>query len=70
MSESELSHRGLMKVANAKMDYVIELDKIERFIRKNGETPEINYYMDKVDREFIKKIHRIYNEDKLLNMKG
>lgn len=66
MRESGLSHRGLMKVANAKMDYIIELGKIERFIRKNGETPEINDYMEKVDREFIQKIHRIYNEDRTI----
>lgn len=66
MSESELSHRGLMKMANAKMDYIIELGRVERFIRKNGETQEINEYMAKVHDKYTKRVHQIYAEDKLL----
>lgn len=66
MSESELSHRGLMKMANAKMDYIIELGKVERFISKNGETKEVNDYMAKVDENYKKRVHQIYAEDKLL----
>lgn len=66
MSESELSHRGLMKMANAKMDYIIELGRVERFIRKNGETQEINEYMAKVHDNYTRRVHQIYAEDKLL----
>lgn len=66
MNESQLSHRGLMKMANAKMDYIIELEKVERFIRKNGETEEINRYMVDVEDRFKKRVHHIYAEDKLL----
>ena len=69
MSESELSHRGLMKMANAKMDYIIELGKIERFIRKNGETAEVNDYMRNVDDKYKKRVHQIYEEDRTLNLK-
>ena len=68
MSESELSHRGLMKMANAKMDYIIELGKVERFIRKNGETQEINEYMAKVDENYKKRVRQIYAEDKSIGM--
>lgn len=69
MSESELSHRGLMKIANAKMDYIIELGKIERFILKNGETEEVNDYMRNVDDKYKKRVHQIYEEDRTLNLK-
>lgn len=67
MSKSQLSHRGLMKMANAKMDYLIELGKVERFIRKNGETPEVNGYMAQADEKYKKRVHQIYAEDKLLS---
>lgn len=69
MSESELSHRGLMKMANAKMDYIIELGKVERFIRKNGETEEVNDYMRNVDDKYKKRVHQIYEEDRTLNLR-
>ena len=68
MSDSQLSHRGLMKMANAKMDYIIELGKVEMFIRKNGETQEINDYMAKVDENYKKRVRQIYAEDKSIGM--
>ena len=69
MNESQLSHRGLMKMANAKMDYLIELEKVERFIRKNGETEDVNRYMEAVEDRFKHTVHKIYAEDKQLNIK-
>lgn len=66
MSESELSHRGLMKIANAKMDYLIELEKVERFIRKNGDTEDVNRYMETVEDRFKKRVHQIYAEDRTI----
>jgi len=68
MSESELSHRGLMKISNAKLDYIIELGKVERFIRKNGETPEVNRYMAQADEKYKKRVNQIYAEDKMLSL--
>ena len=57
-----------MKMANAKMDYIIELGKVERFISKNGETKEVNDYMVKVDENYKKRVHQIYAEDKMLSL--
>ena len=67
-NENGLSHRGLMKIANAKMDYLLEMNRVERFIRKNGETPEILRYSELADEKYKKRVHQIYNEDKTLNL--
>lgn len=66
MSESELSHRGLMKMGNAKLDYLIEIEKVERFIRQNGETAEVNDYMRQAEDKYRKRVSQIYSEDKTL----
>jgi len=66
--ENGLSHRGLMKMANAKLDYLLELNKVERFVRKNGETPEILRYSELADKKYTKRVQQIYAEDKTLNL--
>ena len=68
MNESELSHRGLMKMANAKLDYLLELNKVEQFIRKNGETDEIRRYSASASDKFKQRTQQIYAEDKTLNV--
>ena len=67
-NESELSHRGLMKLANAKLDYLIEMNRVENFIRKNGETDEVKKYSSDVSEKYSKRVRQIYAEDKLLNL--
>ena len=68
MNESELSHRGLMKLANAKLDYLLEMSKVESFIRKNGETEEIMRYASSSSEKYNKRVRQIYAEDKLLKL--
>ena len=67
-NENGLSHRGLMKMANAKLDYLLELNKVERFIQKNGETDEINRYASLASEQYSKRVRQIYAEDKSLNL--
>lgn len=67
--ENGLSHRGLMKMANAKLDYLLEMSKVERFIQKNGETEEINRYSALADEKYKQRVQQIYAEDKTLNLK-
>lgn len=66
--ENGLSHRGLMKMANAKLDYLLEMSKVERFIQKNGETEEINRYSALADEKYKQRVQQIYAEDKTLNL--
>lgn len=68
MSESGLSHRGLMKMANAKLDYILELRKIDWFIAKNGETEEVNNYAILVEDKYKNRVKQIYAEDRRLNL--
>jgi len=68
MSESGLSHRGLMKMANAKLDYLLELRKIDGFIAKNGETEEVNNYAIAVEDKYKNRVKQIYAEDRRLNL--
>lgn len=68
MSESELSHRGLMKMANAKLDYMIKLNQYERFIIKNGETSENLRYLSSIEENFKDRVKQIYAEDKTINL--
>lgn len=68
MSESELSHRGLMKMANAKLDYMIKLNQYERFIIKNGETSESLRYLSSIEDNFKDRVKQIYAEDKTINL--
>lgn len=70
MSESELSHRGLMKMANAKLSYLIEMRRVDAFIAKNGETEDIKRYAMAVEDRHCHRIRQIYAEDKQLNLKG
>ena len=66
--ENGLSHRGLMKMANAKLDYLLEIGRVERFIQKNGETEEINRYSALADEKYKQRVQQIYAEDKTLNL--
>ena len=67
-SENGLSHRGLMKMANAKLDYLLEMSKVERFIQKNGETEEINHYSALADEKYRQRVNQIYADDRKLNL--
>lgn len=67
MSESELSHRGLMKMANAKLDYLIQLLKYEGFVRQNGESPEAFRFLSAAEDNYKHRAHEVYKEDKQLN---
>ena len=67
--ENGLSHRGLMKMANAKLDYLLEMSRVERFIQKNGETEEINRYSALADEKYKQRVQQIYAEDKTLSLK-
>lgn len=67
-NENGLSHRGLMKMANAKLDYLLEMSRVERFIQKNGETEEINHYSALADEKYKQRVQQIYAEDKTLNL--
>lgn len=67
--ENGLSHRGLMKMANAKLDYLLEMGRVERFIQKNGETEEINHYSVLAGEKYKQRVQQIYAEDKTLNLK-
>lgn len=66
--ENGLSHRGLMKMANAKLDYLLEMNKVERFIQKNGETNEIVRYSALSDEKYKQRVQQIYAEDKTLKL--
>lgn len=68
ISENGLSHRGLMKMANAKLDYLLEMGRVERFIRKNGETEEVLKYATEAEEKYYKRIRQIYADDKILNL--
>ena len=67
-SENGLSHRGLMKMANAKLDYLLEMSRVERFIQKNGETEEINHYSVLADEKYKQRVNQIYADDRKLNL--
>lgn len=67
-NESGLSHRGLMKMANAKLDYLLEMGRVERFIQKNGETEEINNYAVLADEKYRQRVNQIYADDRKLNL--
>lgn len=67
-NENGLSHRGLMKMANAKLDYLLEMNRVERFIRKNGETEEIRHYATLADEKYKQRVRQIYADDKTLNL--
>ena len=67
-SENGLSHRGLMKMANAKLDYLLEMSKVERFVQKNGETEEINHYAAAADDNYRRRVNQIYADDRKLNL--
>ena len=67
-NENGLSHRGLMKMANAKLDYLLELSRVERFIQKNGETEEINNYAVLADEKYRQRVNQIYADDRKLNL--
>ena len=54
-------------MANAKLDYLLALRKVDAFIAKNGETDEIIHYEAKVDKEYSDRVGKIYAEDKQLN---
>lgn len=66
-SESSLSHRGLMKLANAKLDYAIELNQLEGFIRMNGDTQDTRRYREGVISKYKLRVRQIYDEDKRIN---
>lgn len=66
--ENGLSHRGLMKMANAKLDYLLEMDRVGKFIQKNGETEEIIHYSALADEKYKQRVQQIYAEDKTLNL--
>lgn len=68
MTESVLSHRGLMKIANAKLDYLMELRKVDAFISKNGETEEVNRYEVEINEKYANRVRQIYAEDKTINL--
>lgn len=67
-NENGLSHRGLMKMANAKLDYLLEMGRVERFIQKNGETEEINNYAVLADEKYRQRVNQIYADDRKLNL--
>ena len=66
--ENNLSHRGLMKMANAKLDYLLEMNRVERFIQKNGETEEILRYSALSSDKYKQRVQQIYAEDKTLKL--
>ncbi len=68
MNESELSHRGLMKLANAKLDYLLEMSKVERFVQRNGETDDILRYASNANDKYNNRVRQIYAEDKSLKL--
>lgn len=69
MSENGLSHRGLMKMANAKLDYLLELRKVDAFIAKHGETDEIMRYAVRAEERHADRVKQIYADDRTLNLK-
>lgn len=55
-------------MANAKLDYILELRKIDGFIAKNGETEEVNNYAILVEEKYKNRVKQIYAEDRRLNL--
>lgn len=65
MKEDELSHRGLFKLANAKLDLLIELMQLEQFERKNGGTVEVSQWRSDAHDRYSKRKRQIFTNDKL-----
>ncbi len=61
---SSLSHRGLMKLAAAQNDLIIEQLKIIRFGEATGQDDNSNNAWQSVNAEYEKQVRMIYNEDK------
>ena len=63
--EDELSHRGLFKLANAKLDLLIDLMQVEQYERKNGETVEIAQWRADANEKYKNRRKQIFTNDKL-----
>lgn len=61
---SNLSHRGLMKLAAAQNDLIIEQLKIIRFGEATGQEDNSNNAWHTAHAEYEKQVRMIYNEDK------
>lgn len=66
MREEDLSHRGLMKLANAKLDYLINLIKIEEYERRFGNNTTDLSYKTRVEENYNNKCKEIFTKDKLI----
>lgn len=69
MKEEDLSHRGLMKLANAKLSYLIELLNIELYERRNGTQSTSQDYKIKIDEKYNKLTKDIFTKDKMIGEK-
>lgn len=69
MKEEDLSHRGLMKLANAKLSYLIELLNIELYERRNGTQNTSQDYKIKIDEKYNKLTKDIFTKDKMIGEK-
>lgn len=70
MSESKLSYRGLAKLANAKLGYLIDLQQVENYQRKNGTTEELLRYQADLFDKYQNRVREIYAEDNKLKIEG
>lgn len=70
MSESKLSYRGLVKLANAKLGYLIDLQQVENYQRKNGSSDEIMRYQADLFDKYQRRVKEIYIEDNKLKIEG
>lgn len=69
MKEEDLSHRGLMKLANAKLSYLIDLLNIELYERRNGTQNTSQDYKIKIDEKYNKLTKDIFTKDKMIGEK-
>lgn len=67
MREDDLSHRGLMKIISAKIDYLTELFKIEKLAEQTGEVTEIMNARLENSEKYQKRVRQIFSQDKLIN---
>lgn len=63
MREDDLSHRGLFKLANAKLDYLIDLLKLEFYERSVGSNGNTLSQRSQAHDKYLERRKQIFNQD-------
>lgn len=69
MKYSNLSHRGLMKMACAQNDLIINMLTAQRFYESTKQSENANNAWDRAVADFTKAQREIFTEDKTIKVK-